>query len=202
MGTDIVDEQGRPVPPGQFGELALRQASIGMTKSVWKDDARYLESYWNTIPGIWVHGDFAMRDEDGLYFILGRSDDTIKISGKRTGPAEIESLLMGTGKVSEAAAIGVPDPVKGEALVCVCVVMPGVVADDALAGELARALVLGMGASYRPKQVVFVSDLPKTRNMKVMRRVVRALFQGSSAGDLSTLVNPGAVAELQAKLAS
>ena len=200
MGSDIVDDHGRSVPPGQFGELVLRQASIGMTKSVWKDDARYLESYWNTLPGIWVHGDFALRDEDGLYFILGRSDDTIKISGKRTGPSEIESLLMGTGKVSEAAVIGVPDPVKGSALVCVCVAMPGVAADDALAAELARALVDGMGASYRPKQVVFVSDLPKTRNMKVMRRVVRAVFQGGSAGDLSALVNPAAVAELQAKI--
>jgi len=199
-GADIVDENGHSVPPGQVGELVLRQASIGMTKSVWKDDARYLESYWSTIPGMWVHGDFAMRDEDGLYFVLGRSDDTIKVSGKRTGPSEIESLLMGTDKVSEAAAIGVPDPVKGSAIVCVCVAMPGVAADEALAAELSRAVVAGMGASYRPKRVLFVSDLPKTRNMKLMRRVMRALFEGRSAGDLSTLVNPEAVAELQAKI--
>lgn len=198
MGTDIVDDTGRQVPPGQVGEVVLRQASIGMTKSLWKDDARYLESYWNTIPGIWVHGDFAMQDEDGLYFILGRSDDTIKISGKRTGPSEIESLLMATGLISEAAVIGVPDALKGSAIVCVCVAMPGVATDEDSAAVLSRAVVTGMGASYRPQQVVFVSDLPKTRNMKVMRRVVRAVFQGNEPGDLTALVNPESVAELRA----
>lgn len=201
-GTDILDEQGRRCGPGQVGELVLRNPNIGMTKSLWRDDERYLDSYWRTIPGIWVHGDFAMRDEDGLYYILGRSDDTIKIAGKRTGPAEIETLLAGTGKVSEAAVVGLPDEVKGSALVCVCVPMPGVAADAALEAELAQAVVAGMGASYRPRQVLLVSDLPKTRNMKVMRRVVRAVLQGGSAGDLSALVNPEAVAELQARVAA
>jgi acetyl-CoA synthetase len=201
MGTDIVDDSGRRVPAGQVGELVLRQASIGMTKSLWRDDQRYLDSYWNIIPGIWVHGDFAMRDEDGHYFILGRSDDTIKVSGKRTGPAEIEGLLMRTGKISEAAVIGVPDPVKGSAIVCVCVPMPDVPQDAALAQELSRAVVTGMGASYRPRQIEFVSELPKTRNLKVMRRVVRAVFQGGNPGDLSSLVNPEAVEELKSKLA-
>lgn len=200
MGADIVDDRGKPAPAGQVGELVLRQASIGMTKSLWKDDARYLESYWNTIPGIWVHGDFAMRDEDGLCYILGRSDDTIKISGKRTGPSELEGLLMETGKISEVAVIGVPDPVKGSAIVCVCVPMPGVTADQALEDTLSRAVVSGMGASYRPKQVAFVNELPKTRNMKIMRRVVRAVFRGENPGDLSSLVNPEAVNELQQKV--
>ena len=200
MGADIVDDSGKPVPPGQVGELVLKQASIGMTKSLWKDDERYLDSYWNIIPGMWVHGDFAMRDEDGLYYILGRSDDTIKVSGKRTGPSELEGLLMATGKVSEAAVIGVPDPVKGSAIVCVCVPMPGVVADGALEALLSRAVESGMGASYRPRQVVFVDDLPKTRNMKVMRRVVRSVFRGDNPGDLSSLVNPETVLELQQKV--
>ena len=199
-GADIVDDSGRPVGPGQVGELVLRNPGIGFTKSLWRDDARYLESYWRTIPGLWVHGDFAMRDEDGLYYVLGRSDDTIKVSGKRTGPAEIETLLTGTGKVSEAAVIGVPDPIKGSAIVCICVAMPGVPADEALKAELAQAVVHGMGASYRPRQVVLVSDLPKTRNMKIMRRVMRAVFRGESPGDVSSLVNPNAVVELQDKL--
>ncbi len=202
MGTDIVDEHGNTVARGQVGELVLRHASIGMTKSLWKDDARYLESYWSHLPGLWVHGDLATRDEDGLYFVLGRSDDTMKVSGKRTGPSEIEGVLTGTGKVREAAVVGVPDPLKGEAIVGVCVVMPGVVADGALAGELARELVDGMGASYRPKQLIFVSDLPKTRNMKIMRRVVRAVLKGDDVGDLSSLVNPEAVEELRAKIRS
>jgi acetyl-CoA synthetase len=200
VGADIVDDSGKPVGPGQVGELVLRNPNIGFTKSLWRDDARYLESYWNTIPGLWVHGDFAMRDEDGLYYILGRSDDTIKVSGKRTGPSEIETLLTGTGKVSEAAVIGVPDELKGSAIVCVCVPMPGVAADAALEQELSAAVVSGMGTSYRPREVLLVSDLPKTRNMKIMRRVVRAVIRGDNPGDLSSLVNPEAVTELQARL--
>ncbi|MCB1474458.1 MAG: AMP-binding protein [Rhodobiaceae bacterium] len=202
MGVDIVDEHGRSVGPGQVGELVLRQASIGMTKSLWKDDERYLESYWKKIPGLWVQGDLAMRDEDGLYFILGRSDDTMKVSGKRTGPSEIESIVMGTGKVVEVAAIGVPDPVQGQAIVCVCTAMPGVSADDALAAEITQVLLRNMGVSFRPKQVIFVSDLPKTRNMKIMRRIVRAVFLGDDAGDLSSLVNPEAVAELRMQVSA
>jgi acetyl-CoA synthetase len=200
VGADIVDENGQPVPAGQVGELVLRQASIGMTKSLWRDDARYLDSYWNTLPGLWVHGDFAMRDEDGLYYILGRSDDTIKVSGKRTGPSEIEGLLMETGKVSEVAVIGVPDAVKGSAIVCVCVTMPGVAADTGVERVLSDAVVKGMGTSYRPKEIVFVSDLPKTRNMKIMRRVIRSVFLGNSPGDLSALVNPETVSELKSKI--
>jgi acetyl-CoA synthetase len=200
VGADIVDEAGKPVPAGQVGELVLRNPNIGFTKSLWRDDDRYLESYWRTLPGLWVHGDFAMRDADGLFYILGRSDDTIKVSGKRTGPSEIETLLTGTGKVSEAAVVGVPDEVKGSAIVCVCVPMPGVPADAVLQQELSAAVVRGMGASYRPRQVLLVSDLPKTRNMKVMRRVVRAVYTGQSPGDLSSLVNPETVSELQARL--
>ncbi|NUZ07510.1 AMP-binding protein [Piscinibacter koreensis] len=202
VGVDIVDEAGQPVGPGQVGELVLRNPNIGFTKSLWRDDERYLDSYWRTIPGLWVHGDFAMRDADGLVYILGRSDDTIKVSGKRTGPSEIETLLTGTGKVSEAAVIGVPDEVKGSAIVCVCVPMPGVAADGTLEQELAAAVVKGMGSSYRPRQVLLVSDLPKTRNMKIMRRVVRAVYRGDSPGDLSSLVNPEAVADLRARLSA
>lgn len=200
-GADIVDEHGHTVPPGRVGELVLRLPNIGMTKGLWRDPERYLDSYWRTIPGLWVHGDFARRDADGLYYVLGRSDDTIKISGKRTGPSEIETLLMGTGRISEAAVIGVPDPLSGSAIVCACVPMPGEQAGEALEQALAQAVVRGMGASYRPRRVLLLSDLPKTRNMKVMRRVVRAVWQGTDPGDLSSLVNPEAVEELKARLA-
>ena len=201
VGLGIVSESGEPVADGQVGELVLRQASIGMTKSLWKDDARYLDSYWNTLPGLWVHGDFVRHDADGMYYVLGRSDDTIKVSGKRTGPTEIENLLTATGTVSEVAVIGVPDESKGSALVCVCVPMPGVVADDALRQRLSKAVVDGMGTSYRPKSVVFAEELPKTRNLKVMRRVVRAVYQGGDPGDLSALVNPQAVEDLRLRMA-
>jgi acetyl-CoA synthetase len=199
-GVDIVDDAGRSAGPGQVGELVLRNPNIGMTKSVWKDDQRYLDTYWRTLPGLWVHGDFALRDEDGLFYVLGRSDDTLKISGKRVGPSEIETLLTGTAKVSEAAVVGVADEIKGAAIVCFCVPMPGVAADPGLAAELSAAVVAGMGASYRPREVLLVDDLPKTRNMKVMRRVVRALYQGQDAGDLSSLVNPEAVEALKLRI--
>jgi len=194
MGADVVDEQGRALPPGQVGELVMRVPSMGLTRGLWNDPQRYLESYWSTIPGLWVHGDFASIDADGFWFVHGRSDDTLKIAGKRVGPAEIESILLATGRVAEAAVIGVPDEVKGQAVVCVCVAGD---AGDALAAELAEAVVRELGAPFRPRRVVFVADLPKTRNMKIMRRVVRSACTGQPPGDLSSLVNPESVAELQ-----
>jgi len=202
VGADIVDLSGQPVPAGTVGELVLRHSSIGLTKSLWKADARYIESYWSTLPGLWVHGDFAMHGEDGLYYILGRSDDTIKISGKRTGPAELEGLLIATGTLAEAAVFGIPHPVKGSAIVCACVPMPGVAGDQGLASQLSSAIVRGMGTSYRPETILFVDDLPRTRNLKIMRRVLRAVFENKDPGDLSALANPEAVELLRAKLAT
>jgi acetyl-CoA synthetase len=200
VGADIVDMSGRRVPDGEVGELVLRHSSIGLTKSLWKADERYLENYWSTIPGLWVHGDFAMRGHDGLYYILGRSDDTIKISGKRTGPAELEGILIGTGKLAEAAVFGIPHAVKGSTIVCACVPMPGV-SDKGLAEELSSALVRGMGSSYRPEKVLLVEDLPRTRNMKIMRRVLRAIFESKDPGDLSALANPEAIDHIKQTLA-
>jgi acetyl-CoA synthetase len=201
MGAEVVDERGRPVAPGQVGELALRLPSIGLTRGLWRDRERYLESYWSKIPGLWVHGDFASIDADGLWYIHGRSDDTLKLAGKRTGPAEIESLVISAGLAAEAAACGVHDTVKGQALVLACVPRGVGEAGSADAERIAEAIVKGFGAPYRPQRVVFVSQLPKTRNMKTMRRVVRAVFEGSSPGDLASLVNPEAVEELKARLA-
>jgi acetyl-CoA synthetase len=192
-GADIVDEQGNSLPPGQVGELVMRQASIGTTRGLWRDPERYLDSYWRRIPGMWVHGDWASRDEDGSWFVHGRSDDTIKIAGKRTGPAEIEALLLATHKVADAAAVAIPDPVKGAALVCVVIPLDEAGADASLRSALSDAVVDGLGGSFRPKRIVFASDLPRTRNMKTMRRVVRAALLDEDPGDTSTLMNPEAV---------
>ena len=192
-GADIVDEQGNSVAPGQVGELVMRQACIGMTRGLWRDPERYLDSYWRRIPGMWVHGDWASRDDDGSWFIHGRSDDTIKIAGKRTGPAEIEALLLATHQVVDAAAVAIPDAVKGAALVCVVIPADGVPASAGLRAELADAVVSGLGRSFRPRRIVFCSDLPRTRNLKTMRRVVRAALLDEHPGDLSTLMNPEAV---------
>jgi acetyl-CoA synthetase len=202
VGADIVDMSGKRVGDGEVGELVLRHSSIGLTKSLWKADGRYIENYWSTIPGLWVHGDFAMRGHDGLYYILGRSDDTIKISGKRTGPAELEGILIGTGKLAEAAVFGIPHPIKGSAIVCACVPLPDVAGTAGLAEELSSALVRGMGSSYRPEKVLMVDDLPRTRNMKIMRRVLRAVFENRDPGDLSALANPEAIDQIRQTLAA
>jgi len=196
-GADIVDEQGRSLGPGEVGELVMRQASIGTTRGLWRDPERYLDTYWRRIPGLWVHGDWAVRDADGCWYIHGRSDDTIKIAGKRTGPAEIEALLLATHQVVDAAAVAVPDAIKGAALVCVVIAADAAADRTRLTVELRDAVVAGLGSSFRPARIVFAPDLPRTRNMKTMRRVVRAALLGEDAGDLSTLVNPEAVAALR-----
>lgn len=202
VGADIADEQGNSAAADTVGELIMRRPSIGLTRGLWKDRERYVETYWSTWPSVWHHGDFASRDADGHWYIYGRSDDTMKIAGKRTGPAEIESLLLASGKLGEAAAVAVPDPVKGSALVLVCTLRPGVQATAELEAELSQLVAHGLGTPFRPKQVLFVSDLPKTRNMKIMRRVIRAACLGGDAGDLSSLVNPEAVNELRALAAA
>jgi acetyl-CoA synthetase len=197
MGADVVDDKGQPVPRGQVGELVMRAPSIGLTRGLWKDPQRYLESYWSTIPGLWVQGDFASIDAEGYWYVHGRSDDTIKVAGKRVGPAEIESILLATGKVAEAAVIGVHDDVKGQAVVCVCVAKE---AGPALAALLSAAVARELGAPFKPRSIAFVADLPKTRNMKIMRRVVRSVYTGEPPGDLSSLVNPDSVEDLKRAL--
>ena len=192
-GADVVDANtGESVPVGVTGELVMRTPTIGLTRGLWYDRARYLESYWSRLPDLWVHGDFASRDADGMWYVHGRSDDTLKIAGKRTGPAEIEALLMTTGLLVDAVAIGVPDPIKGTAVVCLCVARPDTDREAAVK-VLSTAVTAGLGGAFKPADVVFVPDLPCTRNMKLMRRVVRSAWLGEAAGDLSTLVNPEAV---------
>ncbi len=200
MAADVVDEDGRSVR-GKVGELVIREPWIGMTRGFWKDRQRYIDSYWSRWPDVWVHGDWAAIDDDGLWYILGRSDDTIKIAGKRLGPAEVESILVAHPKVSEAAAVGVPDSIKGEALVCFCVLKKDANGGVDLAAELKRSVVRDLGKALAPRDVLFVADIPKTRNAKVMRRVVRAAYIGEKLGDTSALENPASLEEIR-RLAS
>ena len=196
MAADVVDENGKSVR-GQVGELVIREPWIGMTRGFWKDRERYIDTYWSRFPHVWVHGDWAAVDSDGLWYILGRSDDTIKIGGKRVGPAEVESILVAHPQVSEAAAIGVPDSIKGEALVCFCVLKKGANGDLTLAGELKKNVGRDLGKALAPREVVFVADIPKTRNAKVMRRIVRAAYLGEKLGDTSALENPASLDEIK-----
>src|SRR5713101_6044097 len=196
MAADVVDAGGNSVR-GEVGELVIRNPWPGMTRGFWGDRERYLETYWSRFPGVWVHGDWAAVDADGCWYILGRSDDTIKMAGKRIGPAEVESVLVGHAAVSDAAAIGVPDELKGEALACFCLLKPGREPSETLREELKTRLITELGKPMAPKTLKFVSDLPRTRNAKVMRRIIRAAYLGQELGDVSSLENPAAVEEIK-----
>jgi acetyl-CoA synthetase len=198
IGTaaDVINAAGESVR-GEVGELALRQPLPGMTRGFWKDPERYLETYWSRVPGTWVHGDWAVVDEDGYWFIQGRSDDTLKVAGKRVGPAEVESAAVAHPAVLEAAAVGVPHEVKGEVIVVFIRLRPGESDDADLRRSVSDKVVEQMGKALRPEAVHVVSDLPRTRSGKVMRRVARAAYLGVDPGDLSALENPLAVESIR-----
>lgn len=196
IAADVLDEEGHPVR-NQVGELVITAPWIGMTRGFWKDSDRYEKTYWSRFPDTWVHGDWAAIDEDGLWFIYGRSDDTIKVAGKRLGPAEVESVLVSHPSVIEAAAIGIPDEVKGSALVCFCVLdetrLDPSIHSETLFEQLRDLIILELGKPMAPKSIHVVPDIPKTRNAKVMRRLLRSAYLGEDLGDTSSLVNPEAL---------
>lgn len=200
LGIDaaLLDENGKEVKRGKVGELSIKKTWIGMARGFWQEPERYLETYWQRFEGIWVHGDWAMQDEDGHWYILGRSDDTLKVAGKRVGPAEVESLLVAHENVVEAAVIGVPDEIKGTKMIAFCVLQNE--ATDDLEKELKQLVAKDMGKPLAPSKIHFVSAIPKTRNAKVMRRVIRAAYLGENAGDLSALENPQSVEEISSYL--
>jgi acetyl-CoA synthetase len=171
-----------------------------MTRGIWGDPERYLETYWRRFPGVWTHGDWASVDEDGYWYLHGRSDDTLNIAGKRIGPAELESAAVSHPAVAEAAAIGVPHDVKGEVAWLFCVAKPGADVDDRLEREVGSAVAAELGKAFRPDRVLFVPALPKTRSAKIVRRAVRARALGQDPGDLSSLENPEALEEIAAAL--
>ena len=195
MAADVVDEAGQPVR-GQVGELVLRAPWVGMTNGFWRDRERYLETYWSRWPDVWVHGDWALIEHDGSWYIHGRSDDTLLIAGKRIGPAEVESAAVTHPAVAEAAAIGVPDEIKGESVVVFAVPArePAATAGTTVADTVAAQL----GKPLRPAAVHFVAELPRTRSNKIMRRVIRATYLAEDPGDVSSLENPSALQAIRA----
>ena len=197
IAADVFDEVGNSIR-SQVGELVIKAPWIGMTRGFWKDPERYLETYWSRWENVWVHGDFCAVDADGFWYILGRSDDTIKVAGKRLGPAEIESIAVHHPQVVEAAAIGIPHEVKGSEVVLLCVLTPETEHSDSLRAELRNMIAVSMGKALSPKKILFVDDLPKTRNAKVMRRMIRAAYLGLDPGDTSSLVNPESLKNVRA----
>jgi acetyl-CoA synthetase len=195
MAMDVVDAEGNPLR-GEVGELVCRKPFPGMTRGFWRDPERYLDTYWRRLPGVWVHGDWASVDEDGYWFLHGRSDDTLNMAGKRIGPAEIESAVVGHPAVAEAAAVGIPHEVKGEVAWVYCVLTPGYEPSDELAAEIRGVAADTLGKAFRPDRVLFVGALPKTRSAKIVRRAVRATALGEDPGDLSSLENPESLEEI------
>jgi acetyl-CoA synthetase len=198
MAIDVWGPDGKPVPQGEVGELVCTKPWPAMTRGVWGDPDRYIQTYWSRWPDVWVHGDWATIDEDGFWFLHGRSDDTMNIAGKRLGPAEVESALTEHAAVAESAAIGVPHEVKGEAVWCFVITKPGHATGDELANELKAVVGAHLGKAFRPSRIVFVDELPKTRSAKILRRAIRATVLGEDTGDLSSLENPSALEKIRA----
>jgi acetyl-CoA synthetase len=167
-----------------------------MTRGIWGDPDRYIEAYWSRWPDVWVHGDWASIDADGQWMLHGRSDDTLNVAGKRIGPAEIESVLVEHPDVVEAAVIGVPDEIKGEAIWCYCVLGESASRSNETSKAISDHVAARLGGPFRPGAVKFVSALPKTRNAKVLRRAVRAAALGKDPGDLSNLEDPSTLEEI------
>jgi acetyl-CoA synthetase len=193
MDLDIVDADGTTIPPGAVGELVCRQPWPSMTRGIWGDPERYLDAYWRRFPDVWVHGDWASRDADGYWYLHGRSDDTLNIAGKRIGPAEVESVVGMHASVAECAAVGIPDPVKGESVWVIVVPKPSVDDFEDLEAEVRTLVREHLGGSFAPSRVVVAAALPKTRSAKIVRRAVRAAVTGEDPGDLSTLEDPSAI---------
>ena len=199
MAMDVVSDDGTSlVGTGEVGELVCRAPFPGMTRGFWRDPDKFIETYWSRLPGVWVHGDWASVDEDGFWFLHGRSDDTMNIAGKRIGPAELESAAVGHPAVREAAAIGVPHEVKGETAWIFCCLLPGAEATEA---EVAAHVADELGKAFKPDRVFFVDALPKTRSAKIVRRAVKATALGTDPGDLSSLENPESLESIGAAVA-
>ena len=195
MSADILTLDGKKVSTDEMGELVMRKSSIGLTKSLWNDDDRYIKNYWSIIKDFWVHGDLASKDKDGHWYLHGRSDDTIKVSGKRIGPSELESVIVKSGKAKEVAAVGIPDENKGSKIILSIVLLEN---SEEKESYFENLVINDLGKSFKPDKIIFVKDLPKTRNMKIMRRVIKSCLAKEDPGDISTLLNPESVEEIRA----
>ena len=196
MDVDVVDDSGQRLR-GRIGELVCRQPWPAMTRGIWRDDERYREAYWSTFPGLLRHGDYALADADGGWFILGRSDDVMNVAGKRVAPAEIESVIAADPAVAESAVVGIPDDAKGEAVWAFYVPRPAADDEEKVRARLRQRIAGELGKPFTPSHVVRVPQLPKTRSAKILRRAVRAAVLDADPGDLSGAENPEAVEQIR-----
>ena len=197
MDIDIVNEAGESVvDTGERGYLVARDSCPSMTKSLWSGDERYLREYWSTWEDVWDHGDWAQRDEDGFWFLHGRADDALNVAGRKVGPAEVEGAAIEHEAVNQAAAVGVPDDTTGTAVVLYVVVENGYEESDALREEVRQLVGEELGKPFRPREVLFVDEFPKTQSGKIIRRAIGATYEGKDLGDMSSIENPEALDEI------
>ena len=192
IATEVVDEAGSPVR-GKKGYLVCTKPAPSMTRGIWGDPQRYIETYWSRWNGFWYHGDWASVDEDGYWFLHGRADESMNVAGRKVGPAEVEDALIEHAAVSEAAVIGVPDELKGECIVAFVVPKPGAEIPADFEKQLSAHLVHSLGPTFKPQAIRIVRELPKTQSGKIVRRLLRQKYLGEPLGDLSTVENPHAL---------
>jgi acetyl-CoA synthetase len=199
MAVDIVNAEGESIADTHTrGYLVARDSCPSMTKSLWDGDERYLEEYWSTFDDMWNHGDWARKDEDGFWFLLGRADDALNVAGRKVGPAEVEGALIEHDAVNQAAAVGVPDETTGTAVVAYVVLEDGVEGNDELRSELRELVGEELGKPFRPREVLFVDEFPKTQSGKIIRRAISSVYQGEDLGDMSSIENPDALEKVRA----
>jgi acetyl-CoA synthetase len=198
MDIDIVDSEGESIRDShERGYLAARDSCPSMTKSLWSGDERYIAEYWSTWPDLWDHGDWAQEDEDGFWFLHGRADDALNVAGRKVGPAEVEGAAIGHPEVNQAVAVGVPDDTTGTAVVLYVVVENDVTESDELRESVRERVGEELGTPFRPREVLFVDEFPQTQSGKIIRRAIRSAYTGEELGELSSIENPGALADVE-----
>jgi acetyl-CoA synthetase len=200
MDVDIVNSQGEGVANDhERGFLVTRDSCPSMTKSLWSGDERYIEEYWSTFenPPMWDHGDWAQKDEDGLWFLHGRADDVLNVAGRKVGPAEVESALIEHETVNQAAAVGVPDETTGTAVVAYIILEDNVEETDDLHNDLREQVGTEVGKPFKPREVLFVKEFPKTQSGKIIRRAIAAVYEGKELDDMSSIENPEALGAIE-----
>ena len=195
IDADVVDENGKPTPPGVKGFLVIRKPWPGMLMTVYRDPQRYKETYWSKFPNLYYTGDYCIKDEEGYFWLLGRADEVLKVSGHRLGTIEIESALVSHPSVAEAAVVGKPNELKGEGIVAYVILRQGYNPSEKLREDLEKHLREVIGPVATPDELHFVTKLPKTRSGKIMRRVLKAIVSETPIGDVTTLEDESSVEE-------
>ncbi|MBA3825379.1 MAG: acetate--CoA ligase, partial [Ktedonobacterales bacterium] len=197
--ADVVDGAGNSVPTNTGGYLVITQPWPSMSRTIWGDHERYIRTYWATYPGVYLTGDGARRDEDGYLWLLGRVDDVLNVSGHRIGTMEVESALVSNHAVAEAAVIGIPDEITGQAIVAFVTLRASETPSETKAQELREHVATAIGGMARPKRIYFTAELPKTRSAKIMRRLLRDIAEGRVTGDTTTLADPSVLEQIKAQ---